>query len=223
MSSIPVSGPYVLPYRPEGGLWFDGQTGYVDCGSDASLDTIDEVTLAVRFLKRDYTWDGLYGMAWNDTLETGLTLSAHSNKSILFRLGNGTTHINFYSINYKYKLNTVHFALASFSTTTSEVLLFIDGHTQTNSFTGPLDISFYHAVVGDVAYGWGAYLNGEIYEVIHLAEALGENDAWALMEGRRLPTEWDCRLWLDFRQGHTQDLSGHNNHGTRYGNTYFVP
>ncbi len=46
-----------------------------------------------------------------------------------------------------------------------------------------------------------------------ISQVLTQSQIQDLHYGRNLPTQFDCRLWSDFRLGHTLDLSGKINNG----------
>lgn len=70
--------------------------------------------------------------------------------------------------------------------------------------------------------GPNRFLFGDMYDAVLIGANLSNSQVQDIMYGRRLPTEFDCRLWHDYRLGHTIDLSGNGNHGTIVGNVRFV-
>lgn len=66
------------------------------------------------------------------------------------------------------------------------------------------------------------WLLGNLYEIAIFAVELSQKNINLLMNGRILPTQFDCRLWHDYRLGHARDLSGNGNHEVINGNVRFV-
>lgn len=81
----------------------------------------------------------------------------------------------------------------------------------------------FQTVLTDIYIG-GSTLNfkGTIYYVAYFNGKITTDNISDIGLGRILPTQFDCRLWHDYRLGHARDLSGNNNHGTLNGNVRFV-
>jgi len=215
------------PYQSSGGLWFDGGTGYVDCGNDSSLKVSDYLTILVSVLPRVSTHieRHLVGDISNMYIRN-YSLYLYKNSNLVFLHGNGTTIDSIFT-----SLTSTPYIHQWFAVSISN--LNIDFYKYTNTMEKVSKTLGFNVTVstgsGYIKVGGNnpvyPYTMSEstIYEVIVIAEPLTENEIRGIMEGRRLPTEWDCRLWLDFRQGHTRDLSGNGNHGKIYGGAYLMP
>lgn len=69
-------------------------------------------------------------------------------------------------------------------------------------------------VGGNVLVGiFNSFANVVISEVYIIAETLNESDIFTLTKGTKFPTQFDCRLWHDYRLGNARDLSGYGNDG----------
>jgi len=217
--TIPEVRPYTLPYQPSGGLWFDGKTGYVT--SQLQYNTLHTLTLFARInpvkLPAPTKWMGIIGAQDFGELHCGIVV--RYNGSMMFRdyanpLGSNLVISPANTVN----TNSTQFLAATYDN--GDIILYHDGDEVASDTKTKQDTS--NITIIGAAVLPGRYMNGLLIEAGVIAEALTQSEIRGLMEGRRLPTEWDCRLWLDFRQGHTRDLSGNGNHGTLYGGAYFV-
>jgi len=214
--TIPEVRPYTLPYQPSGGLWFDGSSGYVDCGNDSSITNLNPFTLLCWF-RITGTYGGSYHTLLSKIGEFIVLISSNG----LVRLYTWDLTPNTIDTIKRVDDGLVHFIGCGYDPANGILFMKLDDNDMqittgvTGTITGTESLSIGQIYLSN-------FLNGIEYEAAVIAEALTENEIRGLMEGRRLPTEWDCRLWLDFRQGHTRDLSGNGNHGTLYGGVYFV-
>jgi len=217
---IPEVRPYTLPYQPSGGLWFDGSSGYVDCGNDSSIDINDPFTIVLSI---DSVWENntsiLSKAGTYVTAEHGWFFRYLNPGWLYFVFGDGT---NGSSIGWGafYPTDNVPYYIA-LTRNGSNFTYYVDG-TEKATTISSLNISVNNNLTVASYKGSGRFSKCNFYELVIIAEALSQSEIRGLMKGRRDPREWDCRLWLDFRQGHTRDLSGNGNHGTLYGGAYFV-
>jgi len=214
------------PYQPSGGLWFDGKTGHVDCGNDSSLKASNYLTILVSVTPRESTHleQFMVGDAAG-ILDRNYELYLYQNSDIRFLHGDGAKYE--YITGTPILVNIHQWIAVSISNLNIDFYKYINTMkkiSKTLGFNVTVPAGSYRIRVGGSAVSYpGTMSMSTIYEAIVIAEALTENEIRGIMEGCRLPTEWDCRLWLDFRQGHTRDLSGNGNHGKIYGGAYLMP
>jgi len=217
--TIPEVRPYTLPYQSSGGLYFSNSAAHLDCGNDSSIEFLtDSFTAIVTFKPHEpggwsrifrtqnhYVDDAGYNLQFDHEFVFGYVKDGLGNSGWTV---SGASRVRYNMI------NTVGMRVDR-TADTLEAFVF-------PNFTSKYDISALGNISNsaNLVFGWASEYT--IYEAIFIAEALTQSEIRGIMEGRRLPTEFDCRLWLDFRQGHTRDLSGNGNHGTRYGGAYFV-
>lgn len=64
--------------------------------------------------------------------------------------------------------------------------------------------------------------SGNLYDVMLIATNVKDSQAKDIRYGRIPPTNFDCRLWQNYRLGHSLDLSNYKNNGIIDGNVRFV-
>jgi len=230
--SIPVVRPYTLPELPLNphdwtGLYFNGASkAYVNCGNDASLSIVNNITIIVSILPQ-FPIDAECMIISRESLPPPSFANNWRFMAKIF-LGGGGINWGFYAnaafvgesdslvplaINKLYRLAVTYDQV--------NVKMYTEGLlTNTDPKTDVLPTND-NVTIGQGTGGGQAFYTGIIYYGIIIAQVLTQNQINDIITGRILPTQFDCRLWHDYRLGHANDLSGNNNHG-RIVNAVFV-
>ena len=223
--SIPVTRPYKLPLESNGwgGAYDDGEfTGSnISVTDNANFEISNTATIQFTCLLRKQFGDykkifqkGGYGVgSYYFDIEA---ISGSHSMSFLFGAAAPT---NFRSVNadniYQYGLNNI------------AVTVDIPGDTSNFYINGRLSKTT-HSLPVYITSASNLLTTGNqdtvvtIYDTTYYGTVLTQPQIQDLMYGRILPTQFDCRLWHDYRLGHARDQSGNNNHGTINGNVRFV-
>jgi len=207
------------PYQLSGGLWFDG-SGDIRW-TDSSLKTASG-TLILRLKSLETEQATIFMSGFHYLNNQGVLLQHDLSMSVIRGwVGDGTSFVNpTFDIDLLDD-GLTHTIALTWSLTATD--LYLDNiQMDSKSISNPVSYNSSRFISLSSEYGFN-YYKSIMYEAILIAEALSQSEIRGLMDGRRLPTEWDCRLWLDFRQGHIRDLSGKGNHGKIYGGAYLMP
>lgn len=227
--SIPISRPYILPLRHGSfkGLFFNGINANVTVPYNASLAFTTQLSMLVRFeviadqalQTNDFPFlvskvQPVLGLrqGWN------LLISRLDDMKVKFENWlNGAQNIQFFSTSKIKNINHIYTACFSYNSGGA-------GNNLLHNIDGLQDATTADAdnLVNDITTGisigsrfdGALWYYGIIYEVMLINGQLDNNQFFDLYSGRHLPTEYDCRLWHDYRLGHSRDLSGNNNDGT---------
>lgn len=215
--SIPVKRPYKLPFESNkwGGAYFDGGNATIQC-PNINLSG-SEITVMAWF-KGPQAWSVIRQqvgdyivLCWNPTTNRFHLLS---NDGGVVGLDSGNLSDNvIHHICFTWKQNTVN----GFQTFKDGILV-----AQRNSTNTPIANIGNNIYIGTFNGVAGESTIGIIYDAIIIKQFLTQSQIQDIIYGRILPTQFDCRLWHDYRLGHARDLSGNGNHGTINGNVRFV-
>jgi hypothetical protein len=107
---------------------------------------------------------------------------------------------------------------------TGNVIFYINANTNVQT-----DISLKNNMVSTPSTSIGIfpampnrYFSGNIYDIVFIGTNLNNSQVNNIREGRMLPSQFDCRLWNDYRLGHSFDLSEYGNNGVLNGFVRFV-
>lgn len=221
--TIPVTRPYKLPFESNkwGGAYFDGLTSNIFIPKQFVLSNLSIMLMVNSVLQNDDKFFFSTGNYSYNPTSKGWHMSQRApslGNSFLVRntFPNSATVVD--DLTYIYnKVN--NFAIT------------IDGATCNQYQNGILTLTSNLTAISDSPQlttrigcntSSARFWNGIVYDVIVIAQTLTQPQIQDIMYGRILPTQFDCRLWHDYRLGHARDLSGNGNHGTLNGNVRFV-
>lgn len=224
--SIPVTRPYKLPFESNkwGGVDCRGEVfgglGGISVPQNPNLEISNTATIqftcVIGVSSHDYAKifeKGGYGVgSYYFDYE-----SVIGNRDMSFFFG-AAAPTNFRNVNvtnrYQYGLNNIAVTVDIPGDTCN---FYINGRLNQTTHTLPAYItsnSVLHIIDQDTAV--------KMYDAAFYGVVLTQPQIQDLMYGRILPTQFDCRLWHDYRLGHARDLSGNGNHGILNGNVRFV-
>lgn len=226
--SIPVTRPYKLPLESNkwGGAYFDGVSGYIDTVNppiNANFNTkLTCIGTVIPLGTPTGGSDAGFGQrGWNKWL-----YFHGSSPTIMFNVQTDAGGNMAFGSTIA-KLRKLYHLVGTFEQSGADMLgkLYIDGKldsTQTVLNNTPHDTSNQFMRAGSLIHNNGAFVQMILCDFIMIAQVLTQPQIQDLMYGRILPTQFDCRLWHDYRLGHARDLSGNGNHGVINGNVRFV-
>jgi len=224
--TIPVTRPYKLPFESNkwGGASFDGVGGYINVTKNASINNLTVITIISTF-KPESMGGGNLGRFSDKGQKTLFVIPLNKfqfNHIFSVTPGNWATSNNDMQIG---KTQNVAVTYDNTNVNNNPIIykdgiLLVTNETSTPNLTASNDAGN-DLIIGNRIAQDRAF-KGIFYDYIYFAEILTQSEIQDVIYGRILPTQFDCRLWHDYRLGHARDLSGNNNHGTITGNVRFV-
>lgn len=226
---IPIERPYKLPFESNkwGGAYFDGlidSNSYIKVNKAASINNL--TTISILAIIVPYSGGVInFGRIFDKGTKGMRMASSRLNCFHIFSVTGGdwqTTALN--SIVFR-QYNHVAITYDNTNVVNSAVM-YVNGISKavtenvTPNGVANLDVG------QDIFIGNSSSItrtfDGLIIDIIYINGLLTQPQIQDIMYGRILPTEFDCRLWHDYRLGHAFDLSGNNNNGILVGNVRFV-
>lgn len=215
--TVSVRKSYRVPFESNewGAAYFDGLTGHINIAGSNNYN-VSGYTIIITFIpkatsvrNRPYAWNNLSTIFYGGTAERDLHWFAGNGTSF----GAGSFVANFM------QYETVNSLAITSDGTTG--ILYKNGIKKDTQVAVPiinLNVSTLTISGGNTF----DHLLGQIYEYITIAQVLTQSQISNLYYGRILPTQFDCKIWQDYRLGHARDLSNNGNNGTLAGNVRFV-
>ena len=204
------------------GTHFDGANGYVNCGSDSSLDLTSSLSLSVWFYGDGSSWgSGMYLLAKKDDNNAQYALYIHSDGTLKFVYYNGT--IREIDLRSGVTRNAWHHVVVTTSGTTLNC--WYDGSHVQDDLTLPASLVSFSSVplyfgAEKSGAGTGHHLAGFISEARVYNTVLSDVECEMLHLGQ-YPGTSNLRLLLDrtsfdAADGVWHDLSSSSNDGTLF-------
>lgn len=219
--SIPVTRPYKLPLESNewGGALFDSGS-YIRKTSPSNIPTQNITLLTSVKILGFFNWNNfVQDSYWVTAGRIAWLLFADSSGQIIAGVSDATPiQYNAVVVGSIGKTYKDRITMLGHTYDGNAVKVYIDGVLKTTVvkaglvFDVPVNVSS-----GNTGQGYQIQ-----YDMMIFGQVLTEAQQQDLMYGRILPTQFDCRLWHDYRLGHARDLSGNGNHGTLNGNVRFV-
>ncbi len=130
-------------------------------------------------------------------------------KSPGLRINTSTGHYSVWT--NRNEVSGIHFISAVYNQSATTLSIYVDAQlVNTVTASGNITTDTNNLTIGSIL---NSFLPGEIYEVSIISQALDQGQLQNLMEGRFIPTQFSCKLWHDYRLGHSYDISGNTNNG----------
>lgn len=199
--------PFTIPAEPFRKLACCGD-GYVDCGNDTTLDLTDAIAIESWFWLSDNTGKQiiLSKWLWGYSYEMVVTHGGQIRMDVYPNMYTHTTPIittkKWFHVFGKYNRENIQIFINGVLRAVSEPYSEKAHSTNLNVEIGGRSYPNYENPIK--GYMATIRLYGQDFTIDEIHD---------LALGRKQPTDFDCRLWHDYRLGHANDLSGNNNHG----------
>ena len=187
--------------------------GYIDCGNDASLNSTDTVAIESWFWLSDVSGYKIILSKWGSSSRSYQMIVCH-NKICMHACGESGYYTHVSSDQTLPVKEWIH-AFGKYNGDYIE--MYVNGVPDGT----PVELNEkIHIVPTNVEIGGRTFagredpMNGFIATVrLYAGEDFMVDEIHDLALGRKMPTDFNCVLWHDYRLGHANDLTRNNNHG----------
>lgn len=204
---------------PTYALSLDGVSGYVGVPDNDNLEGMSTLTINIKF-KTSMTLAIMHIISkWTQGVSGVYTIRDSTGSGLVATAKIGGAVKSSTPAYSSYNNNVDRIATLRYDGGNLELL--IDNANVSNiAVTGSLGADTRNVRIG--AADNGSFFQGLVYETQIIAQNLTDAQLINMNNGSVLPTQFDCRLWHNYRLGHARDLSGYGNNGTLNGNAQFI-